>query len=293
MVWSDDPDKTIAAGSWKRIRERLGAGTNDAVVVTWGRRVDADSGANEIEIRAREATEGVPSETRQALDDGTTGFERILPGPERMYPDTDLPPIALSRERVERIRQGVGEPVWEREDRLRKLGLSEDVVARLTTSPRIGLFGRLVNELDVDPKLAGEVVARRLTALAKSGYDVSVLGDDVITEVFSVWRDGRLGREGIVPVLKSIAETGAKAGVGARERVAGAIDRLGFNPLNRDELVAAVAGEVKAFDLSTIKKPEATHRHIMGILMEKLTGRAEGARVARYLESELKSASGV
>jgi glutamyl-tRNA(Gln) amidotransferase subunit E len=293
IVWSDDPNKTIAAGSWKGIRERLGAGSEDAVVVTWGGRADADSGANEIEIRAREATEGVPSETRQALDDGTTGFERILPGPERMYPDTDLPPIALSRERVEDIRRRVGEPVWEREDRLRKLGLSEDVVARLTASPQFGLFGRLVDELDVDPKLAGEVLARRFTAMAKSGHDLSGLDDDVVTEVFSAWRDGRLAREGIVPLLKRVVESVADAGAGASRRVEAAMEELGYKPLNREELAAVVADEVKAVDLSTIRKPEAAHRYIMGILMEKLTGRAEGARIARHLESELKSASGV
>ena len=35
----------------------------------------------EIVERANEARVGVPNETRQALPDGTTGFERILPGP--------------------------------------------------------------------------------------------------------------------------------------------------------------------------------------------------------------------
>ena len=56
---------------------------------------DAETAAREIVIRARDAVAGVPGETRQALDDGTNGFERILPGADRMYPDTDLPPIGI------------------------------------------------------------------------------------------------------------------------------------------------------------------------------------------------------
>jgi glutamyl-tRNA(Gln) amidotransferase subunit E len=293
IVYSDDREKTIAGHAWKSIRERVGSSENDALVVTWGGERDADSGANEVEIRAREAAEGVPSETRQALKDGTTGFERILPGPQRMYPDTDLPPIALSRARVDRIRQLVGEPVWEREDRLRKQGLSEDVVAKMTTSPRLPLFGRLVDELDVEPKLAGEVLARRFTAMARNGLDLGVLTDDLVTELFSAYRDGRVAREGIVAVLEWLVEAGSGETVDPADRVNAALGGLGFSPVTRDELTGIVADEVKAFDMAGMREPEATHRYMMGILMEKLTGRAEGGRVSRMLEAQLKSASGV
>ena len=67
---------------------------------------DATTAAGEIVLRAREAVADipVPNETRQALDDGTTGFERILPGADRMYPDTDLPPMAVGDGRIDRIR---------------------------------------------------------------------------------------------------------------------------------------------------------------------------------------------
>ena len=43
-------------------------------------------------LRYADATQGVPHETRQPFADGSTQFERILPGPDRMYPDTDSPP---------------------------------------------------------------------------------------------------------------------------------------------------------------------------------------------------------
>jgi len=293
IVYSDDPGKTIADRAWKSIRERVGSSDTDALVLTWGGEKDADSGGNEVEIRAREATEGVPSETRQALKDGTTGFERILPGPNRMYPDTDLPPIALTRARLDRIRRLVREPVWEREDRLRKQGLSEDVVAKMSMSPRLPLFGRLVDELEVDPKLAGEVLARRFTAMARNGLDPGVLTDELVTELFSAYRDGRVAREGIVAVLDWLVEAETGEAVDPADRVNAALAGLDFSPVTRDELTGIVADEVKAFDFSGMINPEATHRYMMGILMEKLTGRAEGVRVSRQLEAQLKSASGV
>ena len=67
---------------------------------------------------------GVPSETRQVFPDGTNDFERILPGPNRMYPDTDTPPTPISEKTLENIKKEMPEPLWEREKRLAALGSS-------------------------------------------------------------------------------------------------------------------------------------------------------------------------
>jgi glutamyl-tRNA(Gln) amidotransferase subunit E len=293
MVYSDATEETLARRGWTAVRERAAAGPGDALVLTWGSVDDADCAAREIEIRAREATVGVPSETRQALDDDTTGFERILPGPDRMYPDTDLPPMALAPERVERIRHEVPEPVWERAKRLEKLSLSPDVVDRLSISPRLQLFDRLVAELSVDPKLAADVLARRLVGMERSGVNTDALSDALITEVFAAHQRGRLAREGIVPVLERLAgDVGGDAG-DAKEHVDAVMAALGFVPMTRDELKREVAGAVKEFDSAEMRRPDATHGYLMGVLMSRLIGRAEGSRVARYLEAELKAASGV
>ena len=57
----------------------------------------------------------MPSETRQALSDGTNGFERILPGADRMYPDTDLPPHEITEERIQALRSSLPAQFWMRE----------------------------------------------------------------------------------------------------------------------------------------------------------------------------------
>jgi glutamyl-tRNA(Gln) amidotransferase subunit E len=210
-----------------------------------------------------------------------------------MYPDTDLPPIVLSRERIDRIGKRVPEPVWEREERLGKLGLSGDVVEKLVTSPRLRLFDRLTKEVDVDPKLAGEVLVRRFAALARKGLDPDVLTDDLVTDVFVAHREGRVAREGIVPVMEWLIQTVGEDAADASARVNAALGALGFTPVTRDDLLGIVTDEVKVFDMSEMRKPDAAHLYLMGILMRKLVGRAEGARVARHLDAELKSASGV
>ncbi len=112
ILTSESTEEAIDALAGDKIRKAVHATSRDGLVLVWGDEQDVRTAVQEIIIRAKEATVGVPSETRQALADGTNGFERILPGPERMYPDTDLPPIKISEEELEELSRDVPPPVW-------------------------------------------------------------------------------------------------------------------------------------------------------------------------------------
>ncbi len=60
------------------------------------------------------AFEGIPNETRKSFEDGTTIFERVLPGADRMYPDTDTAPIPLQEEDIDRLGQNMPEDISDR-----------------------------------------------------------------------------------------------------------------------------------------------------------------------------------
>lgn len=153
---------TLSSGEWGRVTRACGVEADVPVLVVWGRRRDAETAVREIAIRAREACLGVPQETRQALDDGTNGFERILPGADRMYPDTDLPPIALTDERVDGIRARLSERPWERVARLRELGVGADLAERLSRHRAWELFAHLQDRLE---DLDGRLSAHQLVSL--------------------------------------------------------------------------------------------------------------------------------
>ena len=98
-----------------KLNESFDTKATDSIVLVWGNETDVKTAIEEIKIRAIEATKGVPSETRQVFPDGINDFERILPGPDRMYPDTDSPPTPILEERLERIEITLPEPLWDRE----------------------------------------------------------------------------------------------------------------------------------------------------------------------------------
>ena len=140
LACSTQDAPTFSGGEWDKITKACGVKSTVPVMVVWGRPRDVEMAGQEIVIRARDA---VANETRQALDDGTNGFERILPGADRMYPDTDLPPIRIDDDRLERIFATLPARPWERRAELEKLGVGADLAERLSRHPAHDLFHEL------------------------------------------------------------------------------------------------------------------------------------------------------
>jgi Glu-tRNA(Gln) amidotransferase subunit E-like FAD-binding protein len=81
------------------------------------------------------ALDGVPQETRRLLPDGNSEFLRVIHGKERIYPDTDTPPIVVSKSVIEECRKAVGKRPWEVYDDLHcKHGFSQSQVEFLAAS---------------------------------------------------------------------------------------------------------------------------------------------------------------
>ena len=156
------------------------AGDRDTLILVWGSAEDTQTACEEIVIRAEEATVGIPSDTRQPMKDGTNGFERVLPGADRMYPDTDLPPIAINDDRVARARQLVPEFVWETEARYAAGGMVDHDVQTLCISPRSGSITRAIEEYKTSAMMLGVFVAQRFRAMAREDLRPERLSDDTV-----------------------------------------------------------------------------------------------------------------
>jgi glutamyl-tRNA(Gln) amidotransferase subunit E len=278
IAHSDSLGETLASSEWTAVRKALGAGPNDTMVVVWGPEADARLGAQEVIARAREATIGVPSETRQALGDETNGFERILPGPDRMYPDTDLPPKRITAERLERVRASLPPPILAREGRYRELGVPEDLVARLAASPLAPLFERAVGEWSVRPTYAAVILVQYPRRLKKRGLPVDRLDAATIEAVFRALGERRLFKEGVLPLLERVLSTGLTIA----EVIPPAADAEG--------VAAGILGATAAVKGLRFRRQPARALKAMGLLMASLRGRVDGAEVASRLDSALEGA---
>ncbi len=154
------------------LRSQLGCASADAVVVVWGPERDTRTAAEEIRLRYQDALDGVPNETRQPFPDGSTDFERILPGPDRMYPDTDSPPTRVTRERVAALSRALPPRPWEREARYALAGVPVATRHYLIRRGGADLVDGIASRCGAELRFACFLIGERLVGLRRAGVAV-------------------------------------------------------------------------------------------------------------------------
>jgi Glu-tRNA(Gln) amidotransferase subunit E-like FAD-binding protein len=276
IVHSDSHTDMLGTAEWRAVRKVVGASEDDTLVLVWGSERDTETGAKEIAIRAREATVGIPSETRQALADGTNGFERILPGPNRMYPDTDLPPKQVTPERLENIRSHLPIYFWELEDWYRKIGVPEDCVGPLAISPFAELFGRAVREWKLSSVLAAIVLIQYPKRLKHKGLPIEKLTSGMMESILAAYRDGVLAREGILEVMAATLNKG--------EFSPDLLPEMADDPM-AEEFAEDACKETMKLELTGYG---VRHRVAMRLAMATLRGKYPGDKVAAKVDAGLQ-----
>jgi glutamyl-tRNA(Gln) amidotransferase subunit E len=276
IIHSDSPGETIASSEWQAMRKAVAASDDDTLVLVWGNHDDVTMGAQEIVIRAKEATAGIPSETRQALRDGTNGFERILPGADRMYPDTDLPPKVITEERLAAIEQTLPREYWGRESRYHALGVPDDLVQPLAVSEHAPLFERATADWHMPAGLAARILIQYPKQMQRSGLQVERLGASGFEAILHACAAGSLAKEGVYEVMKLAALRGSYA------------PDLLPAPCSDGQLHRTVQEAAAHARTNRIRQQERILDIVMGRVMKDLRGRIDGARVAEHVRQEVR-----
>jgi len=267
LIHSDSKSDTITSSDWQKVKKLTNAVDNDTMVIVWGSEEDVQMAVSEIIIRAKEATIGIPSETRQAMSDGTNGFERILPGADRMYPDTDLPPKKITQERLEKIKSWLPEQFWKRIEWYNKLGIPKDTIDELSISKYAELFKKAVNDWKVDPTTAAVFLIQYPKRLQKNGCMVEWMNEELFANVLKAYSDGKIPRDALYQTLKNVVELGAFT------------EEVIPQPLNPEDLEEEIKRQTEQLKQIKLYYPANKEKVLIGLLMNKLRGRVP-AKVA-------------
>jgi glutamyl-tRNA(Gln) amidotransferase subunit E len=182
------------------IRAITGAHLDDVVIILYGPDQDVTTAINETVTRIREATLGVPSETRQHRKGGWTDFERLLAGPNRMYPDTDSPPTVITPGRVNRIREHLPATPWDLRKRLLNTGMNLELADQLVKSPLFSLFWSIEEDGRLPANRVARVLVQETRAAKRKGGKPERITEDAWRKLFDHLRKGELYWEA-VPLL--------------------------------------------------------------------------------------------
>ena len=278
IIHSDTDDVTINSVNWLKIKKLSRFENEDALVITWGNSRDVETAVQEVTIRAEEAIVGVPNETRQALPDGTTGFERILPGPDRMYPDTDLPPIALSEDRIESIQMKLPPLPWERRSRYEQLGLPDFMIDQLILLEKADIFDRLISGLNVETKLAAVFLTQTLKHFKRKGLPVGKLDDSDILAIFEAYKNKKIVREAIPLIVEQWLNLNSRPieDVTAQYLI-----------MNDEEVISIIEHVIQKNEREAINDKTKKIAFLIGQVMKKIKGRFDGRTVADLVEQQI------
>lgn len=165
MIHSEEIETTLFSDLFDKLAGVMHSRPEDARIILWGPAEDISTALETVEERIRLAFEGVPNETRKSFPDGTTMFERVLPGRDRMYPDTDSAPIPLSNEYIEKLGRDIPKDIPERLLQMNKWGIPEDSQVYLLSKNLVQLIERINNDFGLSQKETGIIIGQRFRHL--------------------------------------------------------------------------------------------------------------------------------
>jgi glutamyl-tRNA(Gln) amidotransferase subunit E len=158
MLHPEMQDAGLDEKQWSELAGKLQASADDALMLVWGPEEDMPTALDSIRERCKMAFEGIPNETRKSFEDGTTIFERVLPGADRMYPDTDTPPLPLPDDLIENLKKELPSDVIDRINQLKNWKIPGDTYTYILSRNYFDLIRRLIDDQNLEPAYAGTFI---------------------------------------------------------------------------------------------------------------------------------------
>ncbi|MCH8085775.1 MAG: Glu-tRNA(Gln) amidotransferase subunit GatE [Nitrosopumilus sp.] len=225
---------------------------------------------------------GIPIDTRLATQTGETKFLRPRPGAARMYPETDIPPIIISKEELENARKNIPKS-WD--ESIKELQIKYKINPQLTEqifdSRYIELFEKVVEKTKVSPTFVASVLCSTITNLERSGLNSNLLQNEDIVKSFELLEVGEISKESIEIIFENIMAGKAKT-------VKEAMKNTAIEAVNESDLEKIIEEIVEKNQEIIINQKERAVGPLMGIAMKELRGKASGEIVNKLLLKNIK-----
>jgi glutamyl-tRNA(Gln) amidotransferase subunit E len=149
-------------------------------------------------------------EVRKSNDDGTTTFLRPMPGEARMYPETDLKLLKISREQIDDAKATLPKLISENKSYLEEFGLNDELVKTIMKQEKLEEFKYLLNTTK-----NAQLIAKCLTIFPKEiaskkneDYEKvqAKLNSQIIESVLQAVEQNKIAENDVKVVLSKIYE---------------------------------------------------------------------------------------
>ncbi len=211
----------------------------------------------------RASIDGVPKEVRRVTPEGNTRFLRPMPGASRMYPETDIPPIALGVIEVD-----IPKTLDQREE---LIPLNDEESKQIVSRNLDSEFYRFIKTYD-KPKIISRLLLHTLPNL--NNEENIIVSDKAINRVLELVKNDEIAKEGIEIALVQ-ASKGKEIEL-KDENIESEVS----------EFIAKLINEriefVKERGMGAIGP-------LMGPVMSKFRGKMDGSKINELLIKEIKN----
>ncbi len=212
-------------------------------------------------------------EVRKGNPNGTTCFLRPLPNSARMYPETDLPLLKISRDLINELKKTLPKLKKEIEGELKESGLNSEMIKLLLKENKLDEFKELLLVVN-NPQLIVKVLLIFPKEIAshrklQSGIIEEILNTDVLIFVLENFRDEKISESQIKPVLEKIVDG---------EDLQNAIKFEKEDLENIEERIIKIIKE----------KPGLSENAYIGLVMKEFNGKINGKEASEIIKKYIR-----
>ena len=209
------------------------------------------------------------AEVRNVLEDGSSRFLRPLPGAARMYPETDLPLLKISRQMIDKVKKEVKE-IENPEEQLKKQGLNHDMISLLLKSRKVEEFKEFLEIID-KPQLVAKTILlfpKEIAAKEKKPMEEieKILNKDILGNVLEDVKKGKVHESEVKMVLSGIVRGEEQEEKGKE---------------NAEDLEERIKKIIK-------EKPGLSPNAYMGLVMKEFHGKISGSMAMEIIRKLVK-----
>ena len=278
LLHSEQIEKILPDDQLNRIIEMMNPSMSDAQLIIWGLEDDIPTALETIEERCKIAFERVPNESRKSLVNGTTIFERILPGPDRMYPDTDSEPIPLEDDYIDQLKKSLPVEIHKRYEQLRNWKVPEDTYKYILRNNLVPVIERLIKELGVNPKFAGTLFGHDLKHVEGKHAYSSDFNYEKIYELIRFLIQKKIDLAIVKMMIPVIFQN-------VKKDFDSMLTTIDFLPISKEEILSKIPDLKKKFkEINASRNKDAQTRWIMGELRKSALGNISLAELRKFVE---------
>jgi glutamyl-tRNA(Gln) amidotransferase subunit E len=196
-----------------------------------------------------------------------------------MYPETDVPPIRITKEQLDRVEGRLPElPEVRLERLLASHRIPRQQAAQLVEEGADDAFEAIVAEA-AEPQVVANALTYTFAEVRREGLDVDTIPIEALRDLFRRYASGAFAKEAIPDLLRTMARDRVDVSTAARS--------LGLAAMSEAELDEALDAIVAAHEPMIRERGERALAPLMGVAMGQLRGKADGRVINDKLRAKI------